>query len=359
MANIFDFETRSAADLRKVGAHVYAAHPTTDALCLGYTLDDGPKKLWKLGDPPPNDLLDSLLEGEPMEAHNAQFDWLIWNFVCVKKYGWPALPIEQTYCTMTYAYAMGLPGALEHAAPAVGLEAKKDMAGNRVMMQLSQPRDVSADGKITWWEPNDPDPKVQEKFAKLYAYCLQDIEVQRQLRKRLMPLSAQEREIWLLDQKINNFGIAIDSKKVKAALALVEAEKKLLTEKLNQVTGGGVSSPQAVAQFKEWLEDFGLSVPSLAKADVTELLDEPALPPVCREALTIRQMAAKSSTSKLGPMLLRAGSDGRARGGFQYYGAQATGRWAARGIQMHNFPRNKFPQKTVVEIIELLGRVGA
>ena len=131
-----DFETRSTVDLPKAGAHVYAQGKTTDALCLAYALDDEAIELWKFWEPFPIYLKEYLADPEVIfAAHNASFEFLIWNFVC-KKYGWPAMPMSRLDCTMVRSYSMGLPGKLELAAKAVGMPYEKDMKGHRIMLQL-------------------------------------------------------------------------------------------------------------------------------------------------------------------------------------------------------------------------------
>lgn len=344
-----DFETRSAVDLKKCGADVYARDPSTDIMCMAWAFDDEPVDLWTPFD---GDLSERVythvLSNEPVIAHNAPFELAIWNHVGVKKYKWAPLGLIQAQCTMAMAYAMSLPGSLDNASAAVGLTHKKDMQGHRVMMQLSQPRDVLADGSVVWW--NDPD-----KFAKLYSYCKQDIEVERELYKRLMPLSPAERRVWILDQRINQRGIAVDLPSVTTAIAIVEGEKKRLDEEMRAVTCGAVATCTAVGQLTDFLKAQGLEVDGVAKADVADFLEDEALPAVCRQALLLRQEAAKSSTAKFESMRKSACNDGRVRGIFQYHGA-GTGRWAGRRIQPQNFPRPKISQKNIESVFEILGR---
>lgn len=365
-----DFETRSTVDLKKAGLDVYARHPSTDVWCMAWAVDEGPVHMWT---PDPTGAHYPRLLSEVMAepnvvfiAHNAQFELAIWNQIMVSRYGWPELKIEQTYCTMAMAYAMALPGSLEKAAAAVGIEAQKDMAGHRVMMQLSKPRrgpepscgachgtgvygGVGGPCDCTeFW--NDP-----AKLETLYRYCKQDIEVERQLYKRLLPLSPAERALWILDQKINNRGVAIDVLSARKAIALVAAEKKRLDEEMRKVTGNAVATCTATGQLTQWLRWRGLEVPSVAKADVLDLLAGP-LPDDCRAALLLRQEAAKSSTAKLDAMIEVAAVDGRARGLFQYHGA-GTGRWAGRKVQTQNMQRPSLGQDQIDDVFEILGGV--
>ena len=232
---------------------------------------------------------------------------------------------------MAMAYAMGLPGSLDGAAAALGIDQRKEEKGSRVMMQLAKPRKINADGSVIWWD--DP-----AKLQILYDYCKQDVEVERALHKRLRELSPDEQELWFLDQRINARGIKVDLPSIAQATALVDAEKARMDQAMRDITGNVVAGCTDVAQLTAWLRYKGVNTEGVAKAHVTELLSREELPDECRTALQLRQAAAKSSTAKLTAMAERAGPDGRMRGLFQYHGA-ATGRWAGRGPQLHNVPR--------------------
>lgn len=350
-----DFETRSAADLLKVGADVYAQHHTTEVLCLAYAFNDEPIQLWTPDLPPPQRLLDHVRKGLTVRGHNiGGFEMLIWNCVCTLLYGWPQLLIEQCEDTMAMAYAMALPGSLDDASRAAGIPYQKDLAGHRVMLQLSQPRATAADGTPIWWTKADhPD-----KFEKLYAYCIQDVQVERALCKRLLPLSPFEQRVWILDYYINRRGVFVDTLAAQVATALVESEKIRLNKQMNQITNGAVSTCTATGQLNDWLTWKGLTVPSVAKADVIEMLAKPDLPDDCRQALLLRQEAAKTSTAKLAAMTNGASVGGRVRGLFQYSGA-STRRWAGRRVQLQNLPRPTIKQEQIEKVFELLTRYGA
>lgn len=344
-----DFETRSACDLKIAGADVYSKHPTTDVWCMGFAFTNEPVFLWKNTDGKPRDVLDYVEAGGKCVAHNAPFELAIWNNVLVPKYCWPELKPEQIVCTMSMAYAMALPGSLEKAAAAAGIEKQKDMGGHRIMLQLSQPRKLAEDGTPIWWDD-------EEKLQKLFRYCIQDIEVERELFKRLMPLSPQERQVWLLDYEINQRGVAVDIEAVKAAIKMVEAEKDRLNSEMRKITNNAVATCTATGQLTDWLKWRGVELEGVAKADVIELLELDTLPNDCRAALLLRQEAAKSSTAKLESMLGSTGEDGRIRGIFQYHGA-GTGRWAGRRIQPQNFPRPRLSEREIENVFELLRSV--
>jgi DNA polymerase bacteriophage-type len=351
-----DFETRSACDLKKSGADVYARHPTTDPLCMAWALNDEPVELWKLHEPPPVDLFMLIKDKVAIYAHNCAFELAIWNNVCIKKLGWPPLPVEQTHCTMAMAYAMALPGSLEKAAAAAGIKHQKDMAGHRVMLQISQPRNsedlANSFGIPIWYEKKD----YPEKFEQLYSYCINDVEIERELSDRLLPLCPQERRVWLLDQKINQRGVEVDLKSAQVARKLVAFETNRLNEEIRRVTNNAVATCTAHAQLKDWIKSKGIKCDGVAKGDVVELLSSPVLPLDVRDALLLRQEAAKSSTAKLESMLNGTCEDGRSRGLFQYHGA-GTGRWAGRRIQLHNLPRPKLNQNEIENVFDIFGRV--
>ena len=136
---VIDFETRSACDIRKAGADVYARHPTTEVMCMGYAFDDEPVEIWSAPLDLSERVKDHVLTGGTVVGHNVAFELAIWNNVATPQHDWPLLDPAQTHCTMAMSYAMGLPGALEDAAPAAGLKVQKDTQGHRVMMQLSFP----------------------------------------------------------------------------------------------------------------------------------------------------------------------------------------------------------------------------
>lgn len=357
-----DFETRSACDLRKAGADVYARHPSTELLCFGFAFEEeAPGILLPDGSSPkfagtsPDAVyrvMDYIDKGGTFVAHNAPFELVIWNEVCVKKYGWPKLDPKQVICTMAQAYAMSLPGSLEKCCPAVGMKVVKDMAGARVMHQLAQPRKVSPEGAVTWWTQE----AVPEKFEKLYRYCMQDIVVTRDLFKRLLQLSHEEFETWLLDRKINDRGVGVDVSAIQKAIAIVDSEKRRLDLEMRELTSNAVSTCNAVRDLALWLNLNGVRVEGVAKEHVLDALATEGIPPLCRKALLLRQEAAKASTAKLKAMLLGQ-SDGRVRGTLQYHGAN-TGRWAARRMQLHNLPRPKLKQRDIEDVFDILNTGG-
>lgn len=344
-----DFETRSTIDLTVVGLDNYAKHESTDVWCLAYCFDDEPVQLWSRGWPLSagcTRIENHIRAGGKVVAHNVAFELAIWNNIMVSRHGCPPIYIEQSECTMAMAYAMGLPGSLDRAAPAAGIEARKNLPGHRLMLQMCRPREIKPDGEIVWWDD-------EERKARLFEYCKQDVEVERQLHKRLRPLSENERAVWQLDYEINQRGVQVDIPSVNAAIQVVRDEQDRLNKRLREVTGNFVGFATEVARLTQWVRTRGVDIPGVSKSDVLDALELDGLPADVREALTIRQEAGRSSTAKLQSLVDAASFDDRVRGTFQYHGA-GTGRWAGRKIQPHNFPRGNLKPADVEQFLDLL-----
>jgi DNA polymerase len=342
-----DFETRSTADLRKVGAHKYAEDPTTDVWCAAWAIDDGPVELWAPYANADNPLLYALANADQIVAHNAGFERAICRSVMTPRYGWPEIPLEKWRCTMAMAYTMGLPGSLENASAALGLADSKDAEGHRLMLAMCKPRRARKGedpGQIYW---RDDEASKQ----RLYQYCKNDVVVERELEKRLLPLSKAEQEIWFLDQRINDRGVRIDRDLCKSALKIVEDAILPLNKELRKVTGGEVSGVNNSVQLAAWLRSRGVEAASVAKDEVEKLLARDDLPPECQRALEIRQEGSLASVAKFDAFLHCAQDDGRARGLLQYH-ATGTGRWAGRRVQPHNFKRPGHDEESINGIIE-------
>lgn len=393
-----DFETQSIVNLKTAGIDVYSKHPTTEALCMAWCLDDGPVELWIKGDPFPIDLsLLSKISGQ-LAAHNAAFEFYIWNFVCAPKYGWPPLPVTSFDCTMIRGYAMGLPGHLANAAMAAGLDRQKDLVGQRIMLQICKPRNgpfencsfchgsgVYANQLCSCVEFYTPE-SAPEKYEILYEYCKQDIHVERDYDKRILPLSKVEKKLWELDQLINYRGVYVDRLAIETALQIVEVEKERLSLEIRKVTNNQVATCNAAISLKDWINTFDIYKGAVHSSDgppstlagekeegilkwykgdkkicrgvgkdvLADMLEMPDLPPIVTKAIKIRQEAAKSSTAKLKAMLLGMSTDGRVRGCLQFLGAASTGRWAGRRIQFQNMTRPSIGQDQIEEIAHQL-----
>lgn len=330
-----DFETRSTVDLRRTGVEVYAAHPSTDVLCLCWAFDDLPV----LSARRPREsgaelapLFAHVAEGGTVVAHNARFELYLWRMMA-RRYGWPELRIEQLRCTMAAGRALSLPGSLGELAAALKLPIEKDFDGYRLMLKMCKPRKPRKNepqDAIIWEER-------PEDLARLIAYCERDVDVERSIYNTLTPLSQEEQDLWELDQHINDRGISIDTPAVTNLIELTEREKKRLAREMRNLTGQEVLSAAQTAKLRAWFGANGLKLPDLRKRTVANALKLDVSPEI-RRALELRQDATKASTAKLKAMTRGAGHDNRARGLLEYHGA-GTGRWAGRRVQPQNMTR--------------------
>ena len=348
MTPIFvDFETRSPVDLKTGGLMRYARHPQTEPLMLAWAFGDEDIALWLPGEPFPERIRQHVEADGIVVAHNFQFEAAIWNYVCAKRYCWPRLKLEQGRCTLAACYAMSLPGALENAAHALGLAIKKDSEGRALMLKLCKPKAMK-DGQPVYHES-------VEQTVRLGEYCKQDVAVEREIYKRVLPLTDQEQRLWILDQYINLRGIPFDLASLNAALAVADIEKARLDNEMARVTDGEVAVCSNIGSLKEWAADFGVIQDSLAKAELNELLGEECLPAVVEEALRIRQSAGRfTSISKLKAIKQRE-VNGRVAYTKQFHGA-TTGRWAGRGVQPDNFIRDLPKPADVENVLAALRR---
>lgn len=344
-----DVETRSTVDLKKTGMYVYAESPDTDVWVACWAIDDSEVQVWLPGDPPPFALKRHVAKGYPIFAHNAMFEKNIWDQILTPRYGWPVPQLEQFYCTASMAAAMALPRDLQRACMAAGLDVQKDMDGHRLMMQMARPRSKDhATGELTWWN-------LPEKIERLVQYCKTDVEAERALEKKLRPLNPTEREVWLLDCRINQRGIHIDSKNVESARVIAAAMKTRFEKELARLTNYHVTSYNQHANFLNWVRKKGVDTNSLDKSALVYLLSL-ELDPTVRRALEIRREGAKSSTAKINAYRQRVCRDGRMRENLMYHGA-STGRWAGKGAQPQNMPdpaRVGVSSSTIEKAFELL-----
>src|SRR6185312_212295 len=299
--------------------------------------------------------LSCLLEyADTVTAHNAQFERSIPNGVAGRKLGLPSLTVERMRCTMVMGYALGLPGSLEDMAPALGVEARKDLAGHRTMLKMCKPREPrknEASGLYWYEDPAD--------FDKLVAYCMQDVAVEREIEKRLLPLSPNELELWFLDQMVNDRGVLVDVELAEGAKRIVGSVSKKLDERMKIVSKDvdGMPRVRGVTDLQglmAWARATGFpDIDSLAKDRLAALLARDDLDPQLHEALQIRQEGAKASVAKIDALLRSRGSAGRARGLLQFHAAN-TGRWAGRRFQPQNLKRPETPDAAMGDLIETL-----
>ena len=320
-----DFETRSAVDLRKAGVHRYFEDASTDVHCMAWAIGDGDVQLWTPDMPFPAPLAQHIKDGGALHAWNAAFERACWGGLMTPSYKWPEVPVEQWRCSMAQALAMALPGGLDDAALALGVKERKDVEGSRLMMQMSKPR--AAGG---WWEDD-------ERKQRLYAYCKQDVVVEREVGRLLVPLRPAEQRLWQLDQRINDRGVQVDVELCNAAKRIVSDTKALLDRRMSRLTGGAVKSCSNVADIVAFLAKSGIVTESIDKNAIEDLLTR-KLSEGVRKVLLLRKQAARASVSKIDALLAGMNKDGRARGLLQYHAA-STGRWGGRRFQPQNLKR--------------------
>jgi DNA polymerase len=321
-----DVETRSAVDLKATGAHRYAADPTTEVLCIGYAVDDGPADIWIPGQPIPAPFVEAARNPDWLViAHNDAFERAIEEHILTPRHGWPQIPIDRHRCTMAMALAAALPGALDKAVAALDLPYSKDKAGQVLMRRMSKPR---PDGTYI----DDP-----ESHTRLRKYCQRDIEAERATYRALPPLTAEEQQIWQLDAVINARGFHTDGALLDAASQVVAAAEESAQAEFRQITS--LDSTNQVARFVAWLAAHGCIVTDVQKGTLKHALRRAGLASEVRRAIELRLELAHASAAKVEALRTWRGADGRVRGTLIYCGA-ATGRWVGRGPQPQNFKRD-------------------
>ena len=327
-----DFETFSEADLKSIGAYNYAAHPSTEVLCMAWAIDDEDPQLWVPGDPIPERLYEALDGTAEIWAWNAAFERAVWHHQ-MHKHGWYC-DIDPTQWNDTAALAatLALPRALGQCAQVLGVSEQKDTRGRYLIQRLCQPY-------------RGERRRDQHLLDELYDYCKQDVLTERAVKRYLLPynpMNRTERKVWLLDQEINWRGLGIDTYNVNNAIGLIFQTAEKLNAQAREISGGILPDVGSRARVMAWSRDRGYKLEGYDKNAVLEALADPALPDDVRQVLEIRRTLGKASTSKYQSMQnLAADSDNRARGVFWYHGAQ-TGRWAGRGFQPQNLPRPAF-----------------
>jgi DNA polymerase len=323
-----DFETKSYADLPKVGAWAYSEDPTTDVICIAWGEGSEPIETWWPGknrtDGIPLSLEVRIADGIKLEAHNVAFEKSIWINVLQKKYGWPELPEDIWEDTMAVAAYYALPQGLDRLARVLGIEGK-DPEGSRLITKYSKLNLKTAKTEIP-----------QEDFDKFVAYCVKDVQIEQSVSDFLGDLPDREKPVFQLDQKINMRGLYLDQDGIDAATAIADEVSADLTKQFREITN---LNPGQNAKLIDWFEEQGLWLENLQKDPLTELLEEGDLPQgPCRKAIELRLAISKASTKKLDAMSRQRGEDGRARFQMTYHGA-VTGRWTGRGFQPLNLNR--------------------
>lgn len=336
----WDLETYSNVDLAKCGVYRYCESEDFEILLAAYSVDGGAVRVVDLacGEKLPEEILDAL-EDETVEkwSYNSQFER-----ICLSRLlGYPAgdyLAPESWRCSMVWASTLGLPRSLESVGVVLGLEKQKLTEGKDLIRYFCVPcRPTKANGgRMRNLPEHDP-----EKWERFKAYNLRDVETEMQIQKRLsnFPVPDTIWEEYHLDQEINDRGIGVDMELVRQAIAMDARSRERLTAAMRELTE--LENPNSVQQMKQWLADHGLETDTLGKKAVAELLK--TAPGPLREVLSLRQQLAKSSVKKYTAMENAVCADSRAHGMFQFYGANRTGRFSGRLIQLQNLYKNTMP----------------
>jgi DNA polymerase len=333
-----DFETTSAADLRRVGVYTYADHRSTRIICARWRWKDDPVlNGWRWSEDPVV-LQDLFRPNMIVHAHNAEFEWVIWNTLLTKMARVPALDISQMRCSMARSLYWGLPASLDKVTQALDLPIKKDMDGHRLMMRMARPRSSQKSllgGTVyKWWHEDDP-----AKVQRLYDYCGTDVDAEVEVCNVVPDLPDDEQTLWQINCLMNQRGVYLDKPMAERMVTEYEAEQDRLAEIMDRRTGGVVKTINSVVPLKQWFHDHGVEVPDCSRATMETVKSNEDLPKETRVIAAVRLQAAKSSTKKYKTMLDVAGSGNKLRGLTAYYGAGRTGRYAGRLVQHQNLPR--------------------
>ena len=336
----WDLETYSSVDLAKCGVYRYCESEDFEILLAAYSIDGGAVQVTDLacGEKLPQEILD-VLEDETVEkwSYNSQFER-----ICLSRLlGYPAgdyLAPESWRCSMVWASTLGLPRSLESVGVVLGLEKQKLTEGKDLIRYFCVPcRPTKANGgRMRNLPEHDP-----EKWERFKAYNLRDVETEMQIQERLsrFPVPASIWEEYHLDQEINDRGIGVDMELVRQAIAVDARSRERLTAAMQELTE--LENPNSVQQMKQWLADHGMETDTLGKKAVAELVKTAQEP--LREVLSLRQQLAKSSVKKYAAMENAVCADSRAHGMFVFYGANRTGRFSGRLIQLQNLYKNTMP----------------
>ena len=332
-----DIETYSDQPLAKTGVYRYVESPVFEILLFSYSVNGGAVQLVDLacGESIPLEIISALTDETVTKwAFNATFER-----ICLSRYlGLPTgeyLSPDSWKCSMVWAATMGLPLSLEGVGAVLGLEKQKLTEGKELIKYFCQP---CAPTKTNGQRTRNRPAHAPEKWLAFKKYNIRDVETEMSIQARLskFPVPDSVWDEYHLDQEINDRGVALDMELVQKAIEMDGRSRSELTQAMKELTA--LENPNSVQQMKQWLSVNGMETDTLGKKAVAELLKTAS--PELQTVLTLRQQLAKSSVKKYQAMQTAVCADGRARGMFQFYGANRTGRWAGRIIQMQNLPQN-------------------
>lgn len=331
-----DIETKSSVDITKAGAYRYAQSEDFEILLFAYKYDEEDVQLVDLTveERIPERILTALMNPNVVKhAYNAAFEWY-----CLNTAGYRT-PLEQWNCTMIHGLYCGYTAGLDATGKAIGLpqDKQKLSTGKALIRYFCTPcKPTKSNGGRSWNLPKH----APEKWELFREYCKQDVVTENEILKRLQafPVPKEEQRLWRMDILMNAYGVRVDTNLIAGALAIDSHSTECLTAEAFRITG--LSNPNSATQLQQWLSGKGVDIPNLQKATVEEYLQREDLPDDARKILEIRQQLGKTSIKKYVAMDTAKGADDRVRGLTQFYGANRTGRWAGRLVQLQNLPRN-------------------
>ena len=344
-----DIETYSDVSLPDCGVHRYAASEQFEILLFAYSPNDEPTKIIDLasGEKMPDEIMKLLTDDSVIKtAYNAAFERN-----CINRYFGLSLKPEGWRCTLVQASMLSLPLSLEGVGEALNLDKKKMSEGKELIRFFCMPcKPSKSNGGRTRNLPSDE----PEKWELFKTYCIRDVDVEKQIRNKLskFPIPDKEQELYCMDQRINDRGIMVDPELITHAVACDLLYKETATKKAYEISG--LENPNSVAQLKGWLARKGIEIDSLAKAAVEELVEN--TDGDVAEMMKLRLALSKTSVKKYEAMERSICPDGRVHGLLQFYGANRTGRWAGRLVQIHNLPQNHMDDLELARSIVKEGR---
>ena len=344
-----DIETYSDVDLISCGVYKYSRSPYFEILLIAYSVDDKETVCIDVanGEEPPKEFMEMLFDDTVTKtAFNANFER-----TCFSNYYQHSFRPEAWRCTAVQATMLALPLSLEGVGAVLGLDKQKMTEGKELIKYFCSPcKATKSNGGRTRNLPKD----APEKWRQFKTYCIRDVDVEKQIRQRLakFPIPKREQEIYCLDQRINDRGIMVDRNLVNHAVACDLLYKETATARAYELTG--LENPNSVSQLKLWLKEKGLEVDSLAK-DTVKDLSMKAEGDV-QEVLKLRLATSKTSVKKYEAIDRSVCAENRVHGLLQFYGANRTGRWAGRLLQIHNLPQNHLPDLELARALVSEGR---
>lgn len=339
-----DIETFSDIDLIKCGVYKYADSPAFEILLFSYSIDDGEIHIVDLvrGEELPDEITEAIKSDTVIKtAFNAQFER-----VCLSKHLGILLDPSSWYCTAVQAAELSLPSSLADVGAALGLERQKMTEGKELIKYFCVScKPTKSNGGRTRNMPKD----APEKWALFKEYCKRDVDVERQIAKKLemYPISESEHRLYVLDQRINDRGVLVDLSLAQQAIKINSIQTAVATEQAYTLTG--LENPNSVAQLKDWLIENGVEIDSLSKKAVAALADE--TDGDIQEMLHLRRLMSKTSVKKYEAVMRSVCKDNRVRGMMRFCGASRTGRWSGNILQPQNLPQNHLPDLTLARDI--------